>query len=101
MLYFAFHVSALDGVPVMMPARRQCWVFCKAGAIWFVLSMPRPASAKPSCFPGVACARASPGLKRIKPPPRAIPTALADKPCRNLRREVDDESGFDCFTGAK
>ena len=48
MPYCAFHFSALAGVPVTMPASRQCFVFCSAGAIWFVLRLPSPTSAKPS-----------------------------------------------------
>src|ERR1017187_797461 len=47
-LYCAFHLSALAGVPVTMPASRQNFVFCNAGAIWFVLRPPRPTRAKPS-----------------------------------------------------
>src|SRR6185369_12801377 len=59
-LYFAFHVAALAGVPVMMPASWQKFVFLNAGAIWFVLKLPSPARAKPSFRPGAAvCARAA------------------------------------------
>src|SRR4030088_174063 len=50
MLYRAFQWTALAGVPVMMPARRQLAVFCSAGAIWRVLRLPRPHRANPSFF---------------------------------------------------
>src|ERR1017187_10689095 len=54
MLYCAFHFSALAGVPVTMPARRQYFVFCNAGAIWWVLRLPRPTRATPSFLSGSA-----------------------------------------------
>src|SRR4051794_31670727 len=48
--YCAFHFVAFAGVPVTIPASRQCLVFCSAGAIWLVLRLPSPTSAKPSFF---------------------------------------------------
>src|SRR5215475_3481976 len=48
MLYWAFHLAALSGVSVMIPARRQFVVFCSAGAICPVLRPPRPQSANPN-----------------------------------------------------
>src|SRR5664280_144260 len=53
-LYCAFHLSALAGVPVTMPARRQYFVCCNAGAIWWVLRLPRPTRATPSFLSGPA-----------------------------------------------
>src|SRR5690606_29980267 len=49
---FLRQASAFSRLPVTTPARRQCWVFCKAGAIWLVLRPPRPHKATPSFFPG-------------------------------------------------
>src|SRR5450759_1656537 len=46
-LYCAFQLAAFAGVPVTMPASRQNWDFCSAGAIWRVLKLPRPHKAKP------------------------------------------------------
>ena len=42
MPYFFFQSSALDGVPVTMPASRQLRVFSSAGAIWLVARLPSP-----------------------------------------------------------
>src|SRR5208283_1240739 len=53
-LYCAFHFSALAGVPVTMPARRQYFVCCNAGAISWVLRLPRPTRATPSFLSGSA-----------------------------------------------
>ena len=52
MPYFFFHSSALDGVPVTMPASRQLRVFSSAGAIWLVARLPSPHSATPSLRAG-------------------------------------------------
>jgi hypothetical protein len=60
MPYFFFHSSALDGVPVTMPARRQLRVFCSAGAIWWVERLPSPTSATPSLRAGASAADALP-----------------------------------------
>src|SRR6476659_1624321 len=52
MLNFFCHSSALEGVPVTMPASRQLRVLSRAGAIWLVARLPRPHSATPSLRPG-------------------------------------------------
>src|SRR5581483_5155186 len=48
MPYSVFHFWTLSGVPVTMPARRQCSDFARAGAIWCSLRPPRPTSAIPT-----------------------------------------------------
>src|SRR5579884_1581825 len=48
MLYWLRHAAALAGVSVMTAVKRQCSVFCSAGAIWCVLRLPSPQSANPN-----------------------------------------------------
>src|SRR5258708_38377734 len=56
-LYLSAQSFSLAGVPVMMPAKRQSLVVWRAGAIWFVLRLPKPRRAKPS-FRVDSCAEA-------------------------------------------
>src|SRR5882762_9174327 len=86
MLYCAFHFSALAGVPVMMPARRQFFVFCNAGAIWLVLRLPRPHRAKPSFLSGSAAPAVEVAMLDIVAP-AATPAAPSDALRKNCRRE--------------
>ena len=59
MSYFAFRcLRPLAGVPVTMPARRQCFVLASAGAIWCSLRLPRPQIAYPIFFCDAARRRA-------------------------------------------
>ena len=92
MPYCAFHFCAFAGVPVTIPARRQCFVFCSAGAIWLVLRLPSPTSAKPSfrsCRLVVGVARcATEGMEprgRMSGTPAAASADMRTK----SRREVD------------
>src|ERR1700678_2640347 len=54
MLYCVFQLAALAGVSVMSAVRRQLVVFCRAGAICWLLRPPNPHSANPTFFREVA-----------------------------------------------
>src|SRR6266481_1185419 len=56
-LYLSAQIFSLAGVPVTMPASRHSLVVWSAGAIWFVLRLPKPRRAKPS-FRVDSCAAA-------------------------------------------
>src|SRR6266480_1475364 len=88
----AFHFSALAGVPVMMPARRQYFVFCNAGAIWFVLRLPRPHKAKLS-FPAGSAARAVDVAMPEIVAPAATPAMPSEASRKNWRREHSPVGG--------
>src|SRR5438445_13584356 len=92
MCYCAFHFSALAGVPVMMPARRQYFVFCNAGAIWFVLRLPRPHTAKLS-FPAGSAARAVEVAMPEIVAPAATPAMPSDASRKNWPREQSPVGG--------
>src|SRR5688500_6028495 len=95
MPYFAFQASAFAGVPVTMPARRQCFVFASAGAIWCVLRLPSPQSAKPSLRE--ACDFSRVALVLMK---GAIAKVAAVE-VRNLRRESRAMVGSRVLAGAE
>src|SRR5213594_3060518 len=77
MLYLSAQICSFAGVPVTMAARRQCFVFCSAGATWFVLNEPSPTNAKPSRLS--SCARAD------ETSDVAIGAAIAAAPKRSER----------------
>src|SRR3954447_16768346 len=103
MPYCAFHFSALAGVPVTMPARRQCFVFWSAGAIWFVLRLPSPTRAKPSfrsCALVVGVARcAIDGIEEISGRASGAPAAAIAVIRRKSRRLVGSMRVIRCVYG--
>src|SRR5436190_508002 len=92
MLYFAFHAAAFAGVPVTIPARRQYFVFIRAGAIWFVLRLPRPTSAKPSFLSWGGTLRILKGSPRMAPPAprRAVVRRKSLRDCDMRIASIDD-----------
>src|SRR5690606_30674331 len=99
MPYCSIHLSALAGVPVMTPASRAFAVLAKAGAIWFVASEPRPATAK--LITRFSCAAAEPTSPETPAKRAAASTAPVPAAWLRKRRRVGCACGELSERGAR
>src|SRR6266404_7661875 len=93
--YLSAQIFSLAGVPVTMPASRQSLVVWRAGAIWFVLKLPKPRRAKPS-FRVDSCARAE-GLAGFSMGAAMAAALQRSEVLRNWRRDCPSWSRFVFF----
>jgi hypothetical protein len=67
-------VGIVSDLIEVIAARRQSFVFCRPGAIWLVLRLPRPTRAKPSFLFSCAIIRAAvTGKMLTQATPREMP----------------------------